>query len=163
MRNVFFRPVLILPLLLACTTAPDSGDGTCTEDTIVDDGAPYSVTLSFWEGSEVEGDAVPTSTPRQTIEFTWDDNQECFVWIRNVSASLGGGERLNVASQFSLDTSDPDSIVFRYVQNSSSCCDEFNTPGTEKTFYSDRLIEDETTGQTGNPLQVAVTDFRVPQ
>ena len=146
-------------LLLACT----SGSEDCLEDSPVDSSSPYSVTLSFWPSSELDGsDEVPTTEPRTELNFTWNDPSECFVWIRSVAESIGGGERTNVASDFVLDTSNPDEIQLTYIQNSSSCCSEFATPGTEKTFYSNIVIIDETTGQTGDPLYVAVTDYRAP-
>ena len=153
---------LIVPALflgVGCT------ENNCPENSLVNDEAKYSVTLSFWESSELDDadDSIPTTEPRQTLEFTWDDSEECFVWIRTVNESIGGGERTNVASSFSLDASNTDEVVFTYTQNSSNCCNEFNTPGTEKTFYNHKLIEDESTSQTGNALRVAVTDYRVPQ
>ena len=143
--------------LIACS------DDSCSLDSVLDDAAPYGVTLSFWEADDVDGTAVPTTEPRMVLDFSWTDPTECFVWIRSVSESLGGGERTNVASEFSLDISNSEEIAFTYLQNSSSCCNEFATPGTEKTFYSHMVLEDETTGQTGSPLQVAVTNYRAPE
>lgn len=151
--------MLGLFFILACSSESED----CLEDSILDNDSPYAVTLSFWHSSELTGSDIPTSEPRTELTFTWEDPSECFVWIRSVAESLGGGMRTNVASTFALDTSNPDEVQLTYVQNSSSCCSEFATPGTEKTFYSNILIEDETTGQTGDPLQVAITDYRVPQ
>ena len=144
--------------ILACSSEVED----CLEDSILDNASHYAVTLSFWPSSELTGSDVPTSEPRTELTFTWEDPSECFVWIRSVAESLGGGERTNVASTFALDASNPDEIQFTYVQNSSSCCSEFTTAGSEKTFYSHLLVIDETTGQTGDPLHVAVTDYRVP-
>ena len=149
--------MLFFSLFIAC-----SGDDSCSIDSVLDTSSPYGVTLSFWPDSTVEGTSAPTAEPRMVLDFSWTDPDECFVWIRSVSAELGGGERTNVASQFSLDASNPEEVVFTYVQNSSECCSEFATSGTEKEFYSNILTIDETTGQTGDPLHVAVTDYRVP-
>ena len=80
--------------------------------------------------------------------------------INRPSQFLCAIRKNNVASDFILDTSNPEEVYLTYIQNSSSCCSEFATPGTEKTFYSNILTKDETTGQTGDPLYVAVTDYR---
>jgi hypothetical protein len=148
--------------LLVVLGCKDEGntDTSCTEDTPINSSSTFAVTLSFWPSSEVNGTEVPTTTPQKTLEFTWENSDECFVWIRTVSPSAGGGERMNVGNDFSIDDSNPNEVAFTYTQNSKDCCSEFNTTGTLKTFYSHILVEDESTGQTGDPLMVAVTDYR---
>ena len=154
---------LLAPLELSATEC------TFDDNTPLDPEAPFAADLSFWKSSEVSGPRVPTDVdPAAVIEFTWTDPQECFAWVRNVSPGQGGGKRLNVATGFSLEFQG-NLAVLTYVQNAKRCCDELeccsdvdqiDTIGTRKTFYSNLLTLDESTGQRGDPLQAAVTDFR---
>ena len=100
-------------LLFACTSTSEDN----LEDTPVDSSSPYSVTFSFWPSSELDGsDAVPTTEPRTELIPFLERSSECFVWIRSVAESIGGGERTNVASDFILETSNPEEIYLTYIQ-----------------------------------------------
>ncbi len=165
------QPTRIASLLGLCAvltlSAPHGAYATrCTESTPVDPDSPFAVTLGFWRSSEVEGTGVPTNLePAVELEFTWTDSQECFAWVRTVAESAGGGTRLNIATAFELDFSQ-NGVIFTYVQNAGrccdamECCDEFETIGTRKEFSNRTLTLDESTGQTGDPLMVAVVDYR---
>jgi hypothetical protein len=167
MPTLSHLPTALTALLLLCAHTLTAGPRTaaCEEDTPIDDGAPYSVTLSFWKSSEVSDTSVPdpeVQAPELSLEMTWTDPTECFVWVRTV---LGSDElRANVGSDFEL-VHDAESglTTLTYTQNASRCCAEFATTGTVKVFDSETLVEDESTAQLGDPLMVAVTDYRMPE
>ena len=134
----------------------------CSEDTPVDPAKPHFVRLGFWRSSKFPGPEVPDEDPIQTIDFTWSDPEECFVWIRDVDPEAGGGKRMNVGTSFSFEFRG-DEVSFTYVQNSGACCGEFQVlgwEGTSKTFHTDKLEPDQSTGQTGDMLMVAVVAYR---
>ncbi len=132
----------------------------CTEDTPIDPATPHFVRLGFWRSSKSPGPEVPEEDPIQIIDFTWTDPEECFVWIRDVDPEAGGGKRMNVGTSFSFELRG-DEVSFTYVQNAGACCGEFlGWEGNPKTFHSDKLVKDESTGQTGDALMVAVIAYR---
>jgi hypothetical protein len=117
--------------------------------------------LSFWDRSKVVGTDIPDFPPDVSVEFTWSDEEECFVWIRNVSGD--SEKRTNVATNFliSLGTAEAVGLVkFSYTQNASRCCDEFKTNGTMKIVFNDHLVLDD--NDNNGTMMVALTNYRMP-
>ena len=147
--------------------AADAGDATEATASATD--GDFSVTLTFWRSSELDlstdepplpdRDELP---PAIDLDLYWDDAADCFIWDRTVAESIGGGIRRNTASDFVIGEEDG-VTVFTYTQNAGKCDEEFEgQAGTVKTFRSDYLVVDETTGQTGDALWVGVTDVQTP-
>jgi hypothetical protein len=146
-------------LLAGCSDADEAASPATDGD--------FVVVLSFWPTSELDtsSGAPPVPDPaeqpsRIDLDLIWDDPADCFIWDRTVADSIGGGIRRNTASDFVLEDDDG-VIVFTYTQNAGRCDEEFgSSDGTVKTFRSDVLVVDETTGQTGDALWVGVTEVR---
>jgi hypothetical protein len=163
--------MLAVALLLVSCGSDDSGAAASTTSEAVAPVASkpgdHMVALAFWPGSQLDTTSgaplVPaTSPPRITLEFTWIDPTECFVWVRDVAASAGGGTRSNTATDFELRRGADDAWIFTYRQNASRCGEGFATDGTVKTFRSDVLTEDPSTGQTGDALWAGVVEVVTP-
>jgi hypothetical protein len=165
-RQLF--PVLFLALL--CHTYSSkliANECAYGENSVATGTEPYWVEISFWQSSEITtGDDVDTSVPdslapHQTLEYSWSSPEECWVWWRQVS---GQAElRLNVVHQLMLINDEQTGVAtLGFTQNSQTCCNEFSTDGTDKTYHSNILEMDPSTSQTGNVLYGAVTDFRMP-
>ena len=148
----------------AATTAPTGQDET-TQATASATSGEHMVTLTFWPSSQLDlsTDAPPLPDRDELpaaieLDLYWDDPADCFIWDRTVDESIGGGIRRNTASDFVVEEGEDGVIVFTYTQNAGRCDEEFEgQDGTVKTFRSDYLIIDETTGQTGDALWVGVT------
>ena len=151
-------------ILTGCGKEPPRrrADAACDEDTDLDPDAPYYVEVSYWHSSRVDDPShIPTHLePDHVMEFAWTDPQECIVWWRNVKDQ--DEMRMNVANAFLLAFPKYGEVKFAFAQNGWVCCEEFERGGVIKELFNDRLILDETTGQFGDPLYGAVTDYRAP-
>ena len=118
-------PAIYSKILSGCGKEPPRrrADADCDEDTPIDDDAPYSVTLTFWKSSEVDGTEIPDTEPLTSNEFTWTEPDDCFVWWREVDET--GEMRMNVMTALSLEVGDDGEVKFAYAQNSWTCCTEF--------------------------------------